>query len=101
MLISYIHIIHSPLDIMLFLYLFVLITNIFIFIGWFSSNDFFFIFFLFYRDAWRYQGVFSKSQKFRGLFPGLFWGIGAFAIVSVYEDYIAPKPVAHGHAVEH
>ncbi|OWB75069.1 hypothetical protein B5S31_g4922 [[Candida] boidinii] len=52
------------------------------------------------RDAWRYQGVFSKSQKFRGLFPGLFWGIGAFAIVSVYEDYIAPKPAAHGHALE-
>lgn len=67
----------------------------------FSNVFFLYILSFLYRDAWRYQGVFSKSQKFRGLFPGLFWGIGAFAIVSVYEDYIAPKPVAHGHAVEH
>ncbi|ODQ48156.1 hypothetical protein PICMEDRAFT_15973 [Pichia membranifaciens NRRL Y-2026] len=44
------------------------------------------------RDAWRYQGVFSKSQRFKGLFPGFYIGLGAFVAYSVYEDYLAPKP---------
>lgn len=45
----------------------------------------------FHRDAWRYQGVFSKSQRFKGLFPGFYLGLGAFVAYSLYEDYLAPK----------
>lgn len=47
------------------------------------------------RDAWRYQGVFSKSNRFKGLFPGFYIGLGAFIAYSVYEDYLAPKPAHH------
>lgn len=47
------------------------------------------------RDAWRSQGVFSKAQRFKGLFPGLYIGFGAFVAYSIYEDYLAPKPEHH------
>ncbi|ODV86755.1 hypothetical protein CANARDRAFT_27156 [[Candida] arabinofermentans NRRL YB-2248] len=48
------------------------------------------------RDAWRYEGHFHKSQRFRGLLPGLGWGFAAFLAVSVYEDYFMKK-ADHGH----
>lgn len=49
------------------------------------------------RDAWRTQGVFSKAQRFRGVFPGFYTGVAAFVLYSVYEDYIAPQPEAKKH----
>ena len=47
------------------------------------------------RDAWRYEGVFSKANRFRGIFPGFYVGLGAFLAYSIYEDYFAPKPEQH------
>ncbi|VEU23764.1 DEKNAAC104877 [Brettanomyces naardenensis] len=43
------------------------------------------------RDAWRYQGVFAKGQRFRGAFPGIGIGFVAFLAYSIYEDYVVPK----------
>lgn len=53
------------------------------------------IYFEYYRDAWRYQGVFSKASRAKGLFPGFYIGLGAFVAYSIYEDYLAPKPEHH------
>ncbi|CDK29443.1 unnamed protein product [Kuraishia capsulata CBS 1993] len=48
------------------------------------------------RDAWRYQGHFTRAKRLRGMFPGFFIGLGAFALISVTEDYILKKEPAHG-----
>lgn len=49
------------------------------------------------RDAWRTQGVFSKAQRFKGVFPGFYTGVALFLAVSLYEDYVAPQPEKKAH----
>ncbi|ODQ81461.1 hypothetical protein BABINDRAFT_26188, partial [Babjeviella inositovora NRRL Y-12698] len=46
------------------------------------------------RHAWRYQGPFTRANRFKGLVPGFGWGVGAFAVYCVAEHFLFP---AHHH----
>lgn len=37
------------------------------------------------REAWRFQGPFTRANRFKGTLPGLGLGVGAFVLLNVYE----------------
>lgn len=37
------------------------------------------------RDAWRYEGQFSRLNRFKGAFPGFGIAVGAFTLYVAYE----------------
>ncbi|KIW09207.1 uncharacterized protein PV09_00135 [Verruconis gallopava] len=47
-------------------------------------------------EAWRYTGPFSTRNRFRGSFPGLGIGAGAFAVYLVVEALFFKDDHAHG-----
>lgn len=49
------------------------------------------------RDAWRYEGQFSRWNRFRSAFPGLGIALGAFALYLVYDKVIKKEEHGHGH----
>ncbi|CAG86211.1 DEHA2C10516p [Debaryomyces hansenii CBS767] len=38
------------------------------------------------RDAWRYQGQFSRFNRFKNAFPGFGIALGAFTLYVAYEQ---------------
>lgn len=38
------------------------------------------------RDAWRYQGQFSRYNRFKNAFPGFGIALGAFTVYVAYEQ---------------
>ena len=50
-------------------------------------------------EAWRYQGPFTRWNRFRGAFPGLGIATIAFTIYCGYE-YLFLKDDHHGHLGE-
>lgn len=38
------------------------------------------------RDAWRYQGQFSRYNRFKNAFPGFGIALGAFTLYVAYEQ---------------
>ena len=55
-----------------------------------------------FRDAWRYQGMFSTWERFRPkhTIPGLGIGTGAFIIYLAY-DFLVSKPSHGRHVAAH
>ena len=49
------------------------------------------------RDAWRYEGQFTRFNRFKGAFPGLGIGVGAFALYVAYEKFF----LENKHSEEH
>lgn len=49
------------------------------------------------RDAWRYEGQFSRFNRFKSAFPGLGIAIGAFSVYVAYEKLVLKKGDAHDH----
>ncbi|ABN68022.1 predicted protein [Scheffersomyces stipitis CBS 6054] len=49
------------------------------------------------RDAWRYEGQFSRINRFKSAFPGLGLGAGAFVLYVAYEKLVLKKDDAHHH----
>ena len=47
------------------------------------------------RETWRYTGPFTRRNRLRGIFPGFFWGAGAFGLYLAYEAVFLRD--AHGH----
>lgn len=47
------------------------------------------------RDAWRFEGEFSRINRFKNVFPGFGIAVGAFSIYLVYDKFIAVKEVHH------
>ncbi|GMM38227.1 hypothetical protein DASC09_055660 [Saccharomycopsis crataegensis] len=47
------------------------------------------------REAWRYTGAFTRANRFKGAFPGLGLGVGAFAVYCIAEQLFFPAD--HGH----
>ncbi|KAH8602338.1 NADH-ubiquinone oxidoreductase B12 subunit family-domain-containing protein [Bisporella sp. PMI_857] len=48
------------------------------------------------REAWRYTGLFSRANRFKGSFPGLGIATVAFAGYCGYEYFFLND--SHGHA---
>lgn len=48
-------------------------------------------------EAWRYQGPFTRMNRFRGSLPGLGTAIVAFALFNVYEYVAAGKLEESAH----
>ena len=38
------------------------------------------------RDAWRYQGQFTRYNRFKNAFPGFGIALGAFTLYVAYEQ---------------
>ena len=53
------------------------------------------------REAWRYTGPFTRAKRFRGAFPGLGLGAGAFAIYLVAETLLFKDDHSHGEEQHH
>ncbi|CDR39224.1 CYFA0S03e01024g1_1 [Cyberlindnera fabianii] len=51
------------------------------------------------RDAWRYEGHFSKKFMYRNLWPGFTYGVGAFVVYVVAEKLFFPPQ--HHHEESH
>lgn len=49
------------------------------------------------RDAWRYEGEFSRFNRFKNVFPGLGIAIGAFSVYLAYEKFVMKKHDDHHH----
>ncbi|AOW26530.1 hypothetical protein MEM_00866 [Candida albicans L26] len=52
------------------------------------------------RDAWRYQGQFTRFNRFKNAFPGLGIATVAFALYCGYEQLVLKKDDhhdEHGH----
>ncbi|KAF1813520.1 NADH-ubiquinone oxidoreductase B12 subunit family protein [Eremomyces bilateralis CBS 781.70] len=47
-------------------------------------------------EAWRYTGPFTRANRLKGSFPGLYVGTGAFLIYLAYEQLFLKKD-GHGH----
>lgn len=47
------------------------------------------------RDAWRYEGQFSRVNRFKSAFPGLGIAIVAFSGYLVYEKVFLKKDEHH------
>ncbi|KAK6205181.1 NADH dehydrogenase 1 beta subcomplex subunit 3 [Scheffersomyces amazonensis] len=43
------------------------------------------------RDAWRYEGQFSRYNRFKGAFPGFGIAVGAFTAYLIYEKVFLTK----------
>uniref|UniRef100_A0A060TEN9 ARAD1D16302p n=1 Tax=Blastobotrys adeninivorans TaxID=409370 RepID=A0A060TEN9_BLAAD len=41
------------------------------------------------KEAWRYQGPFTRANRFKGSLPGIGIGAGAFILLNVYEYFTA------------
>lgn len=48
------------------------------------------------RDAWRYEGEFSRFNRFKAAFPGFGIAVAAFSVYLAYDKLIAKKD-DHGH----
>lgn len=48
------------------------------------------------RDAWRYEGQFSRLNRFKAAFPGFGIAVGAFSLYVAYEKLVLKKD-DHGH----
>lgn len=48
------------------------------------------------RDAWRYEGQFTRFNRFKGAFPGFGIGLAAFIVYVGYEKVTA-KPHDEHH----
>lgn len=48
------------------------------------------------RDAWRYEGQFTRFNRFKSAFPGFGIGLGAFLLYVGYEKVTA-KPHDNSH----
>ncbi|KAK1769092.1 putative nadh:ubiquinone oxidoreductase [Phialemonium atrogriseum] len=46
-------------------------------------------------EAWRYRGIFTRWNRFKGAFPGLGIGTAAFVAYCAYEHYFM-KDEHHG-----
>lgn len=46
------------------------------------------------RDAWRYQGQFTRFNRYKNAFPGFGIGLAAFLIYKGYEQ-LTHKPHDH------
>ncbi|KAK6459420.1 NADH dehydrogenase 1 beta subcomplex subunit 3 [Scheffersomyces xylosifermentans] len=49
------------------------------------------------RDAWRYEGQFSRINRFKSAFPGFGIGVGAFVLYVAYEKLVLKKDEEHHH----
>lgn len=48
------------------------------------------------REAWRYQGPFTRFQRYKGALPGFGIGVTAFILFNVYEQFVqTPEPAHH------
>lgn len=47
------------------------------------------------RDAWRYEGEFSRINRFKNAFPGFGIAVGAFAVYLAYDKFV--KKEEHHH----
>ena len=47
------------------------------------------------RDAWRYEGQFSRFNRFKNAFPGLGIATVAFTLYCGYEKFIMKKDEHH------
>lgn len=47
------------------------------------------------RDAWRYEGQFSRLNRFKAAFPGFGIAVGAFAVYVAYEKVFLKKDDHH------
>ena len=48
------------------------------------------------RDAWRYEGQFSRFNRFKSAFPGFGIGLAAFVVYVGYEK-LTHKPHQEHH----
>lgn len=46
------------------------------------------------RDAWRYEGEFTRMNRFKSAFPGFGIAVVAFAGYCAYEKFVL-KPSSH------
>ncbi|ODQ58969.1 hypothetical protein WICANDRAFT_63473 [Wickerhamomyces anomalus NRRL Y-366-8] len=53
------------------------------------------------REAWRYQGHNTRFNRFKNVWPGFFWGVGAFAVYVAAEKVFFPPKSHHEHEDEH
>ncbi|ODV65732.1 NADH-ubiquinone oxidoreductase B12 subunit [Hyphopichia burtonii NRRL Y-1933] len=51
------------------------------------------------RDAWRYEGQFTRFNRFKNAFPGFGIAVGTFSIYLAYEHFFLKKD--HGHDEHH
>jgi len=49
------------------------------------------------QEAWRYQGPFTRLNRFRGSLPGFGTAVVAFALFNAYEYATASPDHGHGH----
>lgn len=47
------------------------------------------------RDAWRYEGQFSRLNRFKAAFPGFGIAVGAFSLYLAYEKLVLKKDEHH------
>ena len=52
-----------------------------------------------FSEAWRYEGAFTRWNRFSGAFPGLGIATVAFTGYCLYEHFFMESD-HHGHAVE-
>merc|ERR1739848_125894 len=51
-------------------------------------------------EAWRYRPEFSAMSRFKSIWPGLWWGVGAFVVAATLEEgynYLYKKDDDHHH----
>lgn len=51
----------------------------------------------FYSEAWRYQGHFTRANRFKAALPGFGIATVAFIAFNIGEYFLAPKDNGHGH----
>lgn len=49
------------------------------------------------RDAWRYEGQFSRFNRFKSAFPGFGIAVGAFTVYLAYEKLVLKKDAHDEH----
>ncbi|CEP20980.1 hypothetical protein BN1211_0967 [Cyberlindnera jadinii] len=52
------------------------------------------------REAWRYEGHFTKANMYRNLWPGFTYGVGAFVLYCIGEKALGGKSHSE-HGAEH
>ena len=52
-------------------------------------------------EQWRYSGPFTRWSRFRGAFPGLGIGTGAFIVYLAYDAVVAKPEHGHGESEHH
>lgn len=55
---------------------------------------------IYHREAWRYEGHFTKANMYRNLWPGFTYGVGAFVLYCIGEKALGGKSHSE-HGAEH